>query len=61
MEQARNIILAAIRTLDTVEVKGRDNLDKVLGCINGLETAAKIMGSASTADKETGKEAAENG
>lgn len=52
MEQVKNIILAAIRTLDTVEVKGRDNLDKVLGCINGLETVARILESAPAADQE---------
>lgn len=32
------LIKAVISTLDTIEVKGRDNLDKLLGCINALET-----------------------
>ena len=32
--------LTAVRnTLDGIEVKGRDNLDMLLGCIQTLETA----------------------
>lgn len=36
-----NLIKMVISTLDTIEVKGRDNLDKLLGCINALETVVQ--------------------
>lgn len=36
-----NLIKMVITTLDTIEVKGRDNLDKLLGCINALETVVQ--------------------
>lgn len=35
------LIKMVISTLDTIEVKGRDNLDKLLGCINALETVVQ--------------------
>lgn len=34
----RNII----NTLNNVEVKGKENLDKLLGCINALESMLKV-------------------
>ena len=37
----RKLLKNIINTLDTVEVKGRDNLDKLLGCINALESMLK--------------------
>ena len=40
MEQ---LIRQVIATRDTVEVKGRDNLDKVLGCMQALEKIADAM------------------
>lgn len=39
------LIKIVISTLDDVEVKGRDNLDKLLGCINALESVAKRLDS----------------
>lgn len=36
-----NLIKMVISTLDCIEVKGRDNLDKLLGCINALETVVQ--------------------
>lgn len=36
------IIKAVISTLDCIEVKGRDNLDALLGCINALESFVQI-------------------
>ena len=36
------IIKAVISTLDSIEVKGRDNLDALLGCINALESFVEI-------------------
>lgn len=35
------LIKMVITTLDTIEVKGRDNMDKLLGCINALETVVQ--------------------
>ena len=35
------LIKMVISTLDAIEVKGRDNLDKLLGCINALETVVQ--------------------
>lgn len=40
MEQLIRQVLA---TLDTVEVKGRDNMDKVLGCMQALEKIADAL------------------
>lgn len=38
-----NLIKMVISTLDTIEVKGRDNLDKLLGCINALESVVQSV------------------
>lgn len=38
-----NLIKAVISTLNDVEVKGKDNLDKLLGSINALETIAQAL------------------
>ena len=38
-----NLIKAVISTLNDVEVKGKDNLDKLLGSINALETVAQVL------------------
>lgn len=37
------LLRSVISTLDTVEVKGRHNLDALLGCINALETLAAML------------------
>ena len=37
------LIKMVISTLDTIEVRGRDNLDKMLGCINALETVVQSI------------------
>jgi hypothetical protein len=36
-------IKAVISTLNCVEVKGKDNLDRLLGCIQTLESVAMEM------------------
>lgn len=36
------LIKAVISTLDVIEVKGRENLDAMLGCINALESFVQI-------------------
>lgn len=38
-----NLIKMVISTLNTVEVKGKDNLDALLGCINALEHVVQIL------------------
>jgi len=35
------LIKMVISTLDGVEVRGKDNLDRLLGCINALESLVK--------------------
>ncbi len=47
-----DIIKAVIQTLNQVEVKGKHNLDKLLGSINALEQTIVQL------EKETMKEAA---
>lgn len=50
-----DIITAVIQTLDRVEVRGKPNLDMLLGCINALERLAKEL------EKEETKEVAHGG
>ena len=38
-----NIIRCVIATLNDIEVKGKDNLDKLLGSIMALEGVAQMM------------------
>lgn len=37
------MIRIIISTLNDVEVRGRENLDKLLGCINALESVAQML------------------
>ena len=37
------LIKMVISTLNGVEVKGKDNLDRLLGCINALESVVSVM------------------
>ena len=37
------MIRIIISTLNDVEVRGRENLDKLLGCINALESVAQSI------------------
>lgn len=46
------LIRVVISTLNDIEVRGRDNLDKLLGCINALDSIAKTM-DAETAAADT--------
>lgn len=50
-----DIIKAVVQTLNQIEVKGKANLDMLLGCINALEKTAIEMG------KETMKEVSNGG
>lgn len=36
------LLKVVISTLNSVEVKGKDNLDRLLGCINALESLVQI-------------------
>lgn len=49
------LIKVVISTLDCIEVKGRDNLDALLGCINALESFVQIVES-QTESKSTTQE-----
>lgn len=46
------LIKMVISTLDSIEVKGRDNLDKLLGCINALEEVVRGAEIQNKPDKE---------
>lgn len=37
------LIRAVIATLNGIEVKGKKNLDALLGCINALESVAQVL------------------
>lgn len=50
------LIRVVVSTLNDIEVKGRDNLDKLLGCINALESVAKEMDAEATATSAMDKE-----
>lgn len=43
METSATLIRLVISTLNSVEVRGKDNLDKLLGSINALETVAQAL------------------
>lgn len=43
MENISTLIRVVISTLNDVEVRGKNNLDKMLGSINALETVAQIV------------------
>lgn len=43
MGNTATLIRLVISTLNGVEVKGKDNLDKLLGSINALETVAQVL------------------
>ena len=52
MEEVFNSLLA---TLNDIEVKGKDNMDKLLGCIMACEhQLAKIRAEESTGEEENG-------
>ena len=40
-EQLKNNLLAVARTLGEIEIKGKDNMNKLLGCIQHLESLAE--------------------
>lgn len=54
------LIRMVISTLNDVEVKGKDNLDRLLGCINALESVVQVR-EAAPAEPETPEQEAANG
>ena len=38
----RQLLKNIINTLDGIEVKGKENMDRLLGCINALESMLKV-------------------
>lgn len=55
------LIKLVVSTLNSVEVKGKDNLDKLLGCINALESVVQIMEKAEPSPKENPEQEVTNG
>lgn len=55
------IIRKVIATLNTVEVKGRDNMDKVLGCMQALDKVADALRHNRETMEKTKEGATENG
>lgn len=55
------IIKLVISTLNGVEVKGKDNLDKLLGCINALESVVQAAETAPTPSPEKTEQEVANG
>lgn len=51
MKETTRLIKMVISTLDSIEVKGRDNLDMLLGSINALESVAQILEVESTTEE----------
>ena len=49
-EQTKNTLAKVINTLNTVEVKGRANMDHLLGCILTLEDMVRGMNEPETPD-----------
>ena len=45
-------------TLNTITISGKDNIDKMLGCINALESMIKV---AKVQQSEKSEEVTENG
>lgn len=58
------LVKVVISTLNTVEVKGKENLDALLGSINALETvvqAMEAMPKGSSAQSDDDKQEVTNG
>lgn len=47
------LLRSAVNTLNTIDVHGKENLDKMLGCINVLEHIAKGLESMKNAETES--------
>lgn len=47
------LLRSAVNTLNTIDVRGKENLDKMLGCINVLEHIARSLESMKIAETES--------
>lgn len=56
-----NLLALVISTLNEVEVKGKGNLDKLLGCINALESVVQAAEEASAGSSENTEQEVANG
>lgn len=61
MENVATLVRLVLSTLNSVEVRGKDNLDKLLGSINALETVAQALETPPVSTEAIVKEDALNG
>lgn len=59
MRNFRNNIIAVASTLNTITVQGRDNLDRLLGCIQMLEKMVADMDAAEEEEQDNSVEEGE--
>lgn len=46
------ILKAVITTLNSIDVRGKSNMDRMLGCINALEQTVRALEAPQTEEKE---------
>ena len=61
MSKIVRLLRLVLNTLNDVEVKGKDNLDRLLGCINALETALQNLEALDTATEVSNEEEVSHG
>ena len=61
LENVATLVRLVLSTLNSVEVRGKDNLDKLLGSINALETVAQALETPPVSTEAIVKEDALNG
>lgn len=47
------LLRSAVNTLNTIDVRGKENLDKMLGCINVLEHIVRNLENMKNAETES--------
>lgn len=61
METLKNHIIAVQNTMDTMDIRGVENMRKLVLCYDTLEYLAENLGATAGAEKNDHKEDAENG
>ena len=61
MSKIVRLLRLVLNTLNDVEVKGKDNLDRLLGCINALETALQSLEALDTSTEVSNEEEVSHG
>ena len=61
MSKIVRLLRLVLNTLNDVEVKGKDNLDRLLGCINALETALQNLEALDTSTEVSNEEEVSHG